>query len=565
MAHDAVMVRRRAFLGACSALGLSGTLFPGVLLGMVQEGDRVSVDAIKRAEEVSGLAFSDDQRKLMQRTLNERLAGVERLRAVPLANGVAPALYFDPLPAGAPRPVAGPRAPFRASEVEVSDAFIDTEELAFLSVIELGKHLRSGAVTSVELTEMYLDRLRRFDPDLRCVVTMTEELALEQAAQADAELEAGEDRGPLHGIPWGAKDLLHTRGYRTTYGAKPFENQTIDQDAHVVQKLEEAGAVLVAKLALGALAMGDVWFDGVTKNPWNLEQGSSGSSAGPAAATAAGLAGFTIGTETLGSIVSPCSRCGVTGLRPTYGRVSRAGAMALSWSMDKIGPIARTVEDCAAVFHAIHGADPADLSSVDAPFDWRPAAGLEGLRVGYLASAFEGSGVSDQDRASLEKLESLGLDLKPIELPDFPVWDLTLILNAEAGAAFDELTRSGGVDQLVRQDASAWPNSFRSASLITAVDYLRANRIRSLLIEQMHRTMQDVDVFVSPAFGNPTLALTNLTGHPCVVLPNGFRDDGTPVTITLLGKLYGEAELLQVAKALQDATEFHRKHPARFV
>lgn len=558
--------RRREFLRLCAALGIGSTAFPSVLLAMAQAREGVTPAMIEEAAALSGLAFSDEERGLMQATLGEWRAGAERMRAIPLGNPVAPALYFDPWPPGVERPRAGGGAErFRASEGEADDAFVEVDELAFRSVVELGRLLRAGSVTSFELTEMYLRRLKKADEVLRCVVTLTEELALRQAEQADRELASGRDRGPLHGIPWGAKDLLYTRGVRTTFGAMPYREQVVDQDATVVRKLNDAGAVLVAKLTLGALAMGDVWFDATTRNPWNPEQGSSGSSAGPAAATAAGLVGFSIGTETLGSIVSPSSRCGTTGLRPTYGRVSRAGAMALSWSMDKIGPICRSVEDCAAVFHAIHGADPDDPTAVQLPFPWEPGREVEGLRLGYLESAFSGNRQGELDRAALELWKELGGDLVPVKLPDRPVGDMILILHAEAGAAFDELTRSGGVRELVQQGPAAWPNQFRAAQLISAVDYLRASRLRTLLIQEMHTVMSEVDVFLSPSFGNPTLALTNLTGHPCVVLPSGFREDGTPASITFIGKLYGESDLLRAARVYQERTGFHRQHPPRFV
>ena len=395
------------------------------------------------------------------------------------------------------------------------------------------------------------------------MITLTEDLALEQAERADRELKRGRPRGPLHGIPWGAKDLLAVPGVRTTWGAKPFENQMIDETATVAVRLEEAGAVLVAKLTVGALAWGDVWFGGTTKNPWNLEQGSSGSSAGPAAATVAGGAGFTIGTETLGSIISPSQRCGATGLRPTFGRVSRHGCMALSWSMDKIGPICRTVEDTAVVLAAIQGSDGKDGSVIDAPFPWDARRDPRRVRLGYDAEAFaEESDDRAFDQAALETLREMGFDPVPVTLPDLPVADLLFILEAEAAAAFDELTRSGRDDLLVRQIEQAWPNVFRTSRLVPAVEYIQANRARTLLMERFEETMRDVDVYVHPTYGGKTLVATNLTGHPSIVLPNGFRDDGTPASITFTGRLFGEADLLLVAKAYQDETGFHRRHPA---
>ena len=554
-------LRRREFLAYFSSVGLSGTLLPGVLLGMTQEQPVVTPDMIAAAEQLAGLSFDDEQRAMMARGLNQRLQSYERVRAVPLSNAVPPAFLFDPLPAGYSRPAGGERRPLRYRRTSGLEVPGDLEELAFWPVIHLAELVRSQAVTSVELTEMYLGRLRHYDEKLHCVITLTEELAMQQAEQADAEIADGHYRGPLHGIPWGAKDLLNTRGIRTTYGARCFENQVLDDDATVVERLRNAGAVLIAKLSLGALAMGDVWFGETTRNPWNFEQGSSGSSAGSASATVAGLVGFAIGTETLGSIVSPCSRCGATGLRPTYGRVSRAGAMALSWTMDKIGPIARCVEDCAVILQALHGPDPGDPSVPDVGYEWDPDRSLGEVRVGYLQDQFESRRTSDADRVVLEVLRRLGVKLRPVSLPELPAGDLITILNAEAATAFDDITRSGEVDQLVRQDPGAWPNSFRTARMIPAVEYLRASRVRTLLIEQMARATADVDVFVAPAFGGSTLMTTNLTGHPAVVLPCGFREDGTPTSITFIGSLYGESKLCTVARAYQDATDFHRRTP----
>jgi Asp-tRNA(Asn)/Glu-tRNA(Gln) amidotransferase A subunit family amidase len=436
-----------------------------------------------------------------------------------------------------------------------------------MSLSELSGLVRKRQVSSVDLTRLYLERLRAWDDVLECVISITEERAMAAAERADREIAAGNYLGPLHGIPWGAKDLLAARGYRTTWGANPYKDQVITEDAEVVRRLESAGAILVAKLTLGALAWGDVWFGGVTKNPWKVEQGSSGSSAGSASATAAGLVGFAVGSETWGSIVSPSTRCGTTGLRPTFGRVSRAGAMALSWSMDKLGPICRSVEDCAHVFAAIHGADGVDPAAVDRPFSWRREIDPKAVRIGYLKSVFERTGERLDtewmgfDSATLKTLEGLGFTLVPMELPDFPVNALSFILSVEAAAAFDELTMSGRDELLVRQVKDAWPNVFRQARLIPAVEYVQANRARWMLMQQMAETLKEVDVWLSPSFAGNNLLLTNLTGHPCVVLPNGFRADGTPTSITFNGRLYGEETLLAVANMYQQATDFHRQHP----
>jgi Asp-tRNA(Asn)/Glu-tRNA(Gln) amidotransferase A subunit family amidase len=403
--------------------------------------------------------------------------------------------------------------------------------------------------------------LKKYGPLLECVITLTEELALKQASQADKEIAAGNYRGTLHGIPYGIKDLFAAKGYKTTWGAAPYKDQVIDMDATVVKKLQEAGAVLVAKLTMGALAWGDRWYGGKTRNPWDTSQGSSGSSAGSAAAVSAGLVPFAIGTETWGSIVSPSTVCGTTGLRPTFGRVSRNGAMALSWSMDKIGPVCRTVEDCAIVFKAIMGRDNIDKSVSDYPFTYQPDIDIKSLRIGYVEKDFAAEyPFKTNDSLTLAALGALGAMLVPIELPDLPVSDLSFILSAEAAAAFDELTRSNRDDLLVRQIKNAWPNEFRQARLIPAVEYINANRIRYQLIQAMQQLMQEIDLYLAPSWQGNNLLLTNLTGHPCVVLPNGFHE-GTPTSITFNGRLYDEGTILAVARAYQNATTFHRQHP----
>jgi Asp-tRNA(Asn)/Glu-tRNA(Gln) amidotransferase A subunit family amidase len=557
---------RRRFIAYCSSLGLSSTLLPGVLWAQLQDEPerRITREMLEDAERVAGLEFTDEERELMLPGLNGNLANYERLREVAVPNSLPPALYFNPLPPGASVDVA--ERPRRPSRVTIDAVPSDLDELAFWPVTHLAALLETRRVSSEDLTRMYLNRLKRYGPKLECVIELTEDLALEQARRADAEIADGRYRGPLHGIPWGAKDLLAAPGYKTTWGAMPYKDQIIDETATVVERLEQAGAVLVAKLTLGALAWGDVWYEGRTRNPWNYEQGSSGSSAGSAAATAAGLVGFAIGTETWGSIVSPSTRCGTTGLRPTFGRVSRYGAMALSWSMDKIGPICRAVEDCALVFDAIYGPDGRDLSVVDAPFAWDAELDLRSLRIGYVKSAFEEEREEQEewkrfDETALETLSRMGISLIPIELPDLPIGAMSFILNAEAAAAFDELTRSNRDDVMVRQIRNAWPNVFRQSRLIPAVEYIQANRVRTLAMEEMAKIMSEVDVYIAPSFGGSNLLLTNLTGHPCVVVPNGFREDGTPTSISFMGKLFGEAETLAVARAYQQATDFHRKRP----
>ena len=523
-------------------------------------GKKLSTKDIADAEKIIGLNFTQKERKMMLDNLKRNLSSYKGLTKIDLQNYVPPALQFNPVVPGMSFEKEQKSIIFSADpDIQVPENF---EDLAFFPVTALSQLIKTRKITSTKLTELYLERLKKYGPRLECIITLTEELALKQAKRADEEIAAGQYRGPLHGIPWGAKDLLATKGVKTTWGAMPYKDQYLEENSTVIKRLEEAGAVLLAKLTMGALAMGDVWFGGKTRNPWNLEQGSSGSSAGSAAATAAGLVGFSTGTETLGSIVSPSTRCGVTGLRPTFGRVSRYGAMALSWSMDKIGPICRSVEDCAIVFSAIYGPDGKDLTVVDLPFNWDPSLKLKNIRIGYLKKAFERNHRNkENDQAVLEVFRSLGTELIPFDLPDFPVNTIRFILNTEAAAAFDELTRSGKDDLLVRQGKGAWPNSFRQARFIPAVEYIQANRLRTLLMQKMAEKMKEVDVYIAPSFGGNNLLITNLTGHPTVVVPNGYNEKGSPTSISFIGSLYEEAKILRVAKAFQDATDFHLKHP----
>lgn len=522
----------------------------------------ITREAVRGAEELFGLDFADAKLDLMLPGLKEQLDCFEALRRFPLSNGVPPALQFNPLPAGFKFETL--RRKFRPAPAPKVKLPANLNDLAFWPVRELAALIKSRQITSEKLTRFYLERLKKFGPKLECVVTLTEDLALAQARCADREIAAGRYRGPLHGIPYGAKDLLAVKGISTTWGAAPYTNQIFDFDATVIKRLEAAGAVLVAKTTLGELAMGETWFGGRTRNPWNLEQGSSGSSAGSAAGTAAGLFAFGIGSETYGSIVSPSDRCGVTGLRPTYGRVSRAGAMALSWSMDKIGPICRTVEDCAIVFNAIYGPDESDQTVYDAPFNYDARLNVKKLCVGFLKADFdlEKGERKANDEASLTKLQELGIELLPVELPKYPLGSISFLLSTEGAAAFDELTLSGQDDWLRQQSGGAWPNTFRKKRFIPAVEYLRAQRIRWLLIQDTARVFARVDVIVAPSQTGNSLLLGNLTGLPCVVVPNGFSTNGTPTSICFIGKLFGEAELLVVAKKYQDATVHHRQHPS---
>ena len=635
-------VDRRRFLAVCSLAGLGGTLLPGALLALAaapaaaQDDEatpsavepKITADMIDAAAVIAGVHIEDAQKQMMLDGLNSQRDDLLEVRKLQLPNNVAPAFNFDPVPGG--MVLETERKPLRISTSpdlshlnerlgQGEDAA--TEALAFATVRELAELVRTRRVTSTTLTKMYLARLKRFDPKLHFVITLTEERALKQAAAADAEIAAGHYRGPLHGIPWGAKDLIAVKGYPTTWGAAGFENQTFDEDATVVQRLDAAGAVLIAKLTMGALAQGDLWGypegsgkpGARTRNPWNPRQGSSGSSAGSASATAAGCVGFSLGTETLGSISSPSTRNGATGLRPTFGHVPRTGAMALSWTMDKIGPICRSVEDCALVLSAIYGPDGHDRSvqpaamNWDAEFDWRK------LRVGYTKSAFDlpiatpiKEPAADNPaelrayrqrqahqkaalaqtaydlkyaQATLDVLREMGVKLIPVEMPKLPYGAMVPPLEAEGAAAFDELTRSGRDKLLAGQESFDWPNNFRVARFYPAVDYIQAMRGRSLAIEALHKLFSTVDVIVTPSQGAQLVA-TNLTGQPAVIVPNGIRGKdappsandvdgavdnaggpGTPVSITFLGHLYQEAPLAAFARAYQEKTGFHRLHP----
>jgi Asp-tRNA(Asn)/Glu-tRNA(Gln) amidotransferase A subunit family amidase len=522
------------------------------------QGNAISTNDVLAAEKLFGLDLPEDKIGMMLPGLRDQRRDYAVIRKIAVSNSVMPAVLFNPIPTG----MTFETNRFKPEWSPVPDlpAPANLEDAAFYSVGQLGALIKSRKITSIQLTQMYLGRLKKYGPKINCVVTLMEDSALEQARQADQEIADGNYRGPLHGIPYGVKDLLATKGTRTTWGGAPYTNQMFDDDATVVKRLNAAGAVLVAKLSLGELAMGDVWYGGQTHNPWDITTGSSGSSAGPASATAAGLVGFSIGSETRGSIVSPCTVCGVTGLRPSYGRVSRTGAMALSWTMDKLGPICRSVEDCALVFDTIQGPDGIDPTLYDLPFNYKAKVDLSKLRIGYLKTAFERSRNNSNELAALEKLKSLGATLIPIELPKYPAEIDALVLEVEAAAAFDELTRSGQDAQLASQEDWAWPNSMRKARFVPAVEYLRAQQVRARLIQQMAECLKDIDVYVTPTMDDNGLGLTNLTGHPQVVVPDGFRN-GLPTSISFVGKLFGEAELLAVAKAYQDATGFHLQHP----
>jgi Asp-tRNA(Asn)/Glu-tRNA(Gln) amidotransferase A subunit family amidase len=617
---------RRNFLTVCSRAGVASALLPGILYTLAAQAQEaagtdqskppaITPEMIDQAGVLAGVGpFTAEQKKMMIDGLVETNGSIKAIRKLKIANSVAPAFVFQPVYTGGAQLIS-PRNNLAGWEPNPDLAApAKIEDLAFATVSEQASLLRRGKITSLALTQMYLARLKRYDAKLHFVISLTEDRALAQAKAADAEMAAGKYRGPLHGIPWGAKDLLAVKGYPTTWGAGGFEHQSFEEDATVVQRLDAAGAVLVAKFTLGALAMGDKWYGGRTRNPWNPAQGSSGSSAGSSSAVAAGCVAFAIGSETLGSISSPSTRCGATGLRPTFGFVPRTGAMALSWTMDKLGPIARSAEDCALVLEVIHGPDGKDASVHQAPFRWQPAFDWKSLRIGYLKSEFDppeplkleeakpsesaqdkkkreagnaaaqaGRARRDYDRrydtAALDKLRAMGVNLIPVELPKLPWGAMVPLLTAEAAAAFDDLTLSGRDALLTEQGAEDWPNAFRIARFYPAVEYIQANRARTLGIQQVSALFRDVDIIVTPTFGAQLVA-TNLTGHPALILPNGLRGadapkppkvtdgdnndvggPGTPVSLTFLAGLYQDAKLAAFANAYQRATDFHNLHP----
>ncbi|MCK5145575.1 amidase [bacterium] len=520
----------------------------------------LSFVSLSAAENITGMDFSFNDIRMLEPGVKENKEAYIQIRDMHIPNSVAPAMCFNPLPPGFK--IASRKALFQPSEISGVKRPENLDDVAFWPILKLAKLIRTGQVSSVELCSMYIDRLKKYGDSLHCIITLTEGRAMDRAHKADAEIASGTYKGLLHGLPCGVKDLLAMKGYPTTWGAVPYREQIIDEDAAVIHKLEEAGAVVVAKLSMGALAWGDVWFDGTTRNPWNKDQGSSGSSAGSASATSAGLIAFSIGTETWGSIVSPAARCRVTGFRPSFGRVSRTGAMALSWSMDKIGPICRSVEGCAAVFNAINGIDDEDMSLIDIPFSYKSGQDLSKMRIGYLKSAIDNDSINQALYArTFEIIRAAGGKPMAMEWPEFPVNSLSFILNAEAAAAFDDLTLSHQDDLLTRQQRMAWPNVFRQARFIPAVEYIQAMRARTLLMMQTAEVMKDFDVIITPAFGGATLLLSNLTGHPAVVVPAGVDKDGRASSLTFIGQLFEDGKALQVAHVFQKSTNYHSEHP----
>ena len=563
-------MNRRRFVACFSSLGLGSTLMPGALAAVAEDATTITPEMIEAAQKIAGLSFTlAQQQGLLERLNGERspVNGFATIRAAGLGNDTPSALVFNPVPPGKPLPTG--TSSMKLSAVDISMPSTD-EELAFLPLTHLAKLVERRDIKPTELAELYLARLKHFAPTLHCVVSLTEDIARRQAKRADEEIAAGTYRGPLHGIPWGAKDLLSVKGTKTTWGATPYKDQIIDTDATVYTRLTRAGAVLVAKLSMGALASGDRWFGGRTRNPWNTEQGSSGSSAGPGSATAAGLVGFSIGTETRGSIISPSTRNGVTGLRPSYGRVSRYGAMALSGSMDKIGPMCRSAEDCALVFDAIRGPDGKDNTLFDLPFNWDAGRDIRELRIGYLRSAFDEieddpeepervarrRATQRNNRAALDDIRSLDVELVPFDLPEVPTDAIGFILTTESAAAFDDLTLNGDLDSMKQSpEESRWPDTFRAARFVPAVEYIQANRLRMRIMQQVDEALGDLDLFIGS-----DLRLTNLTGHPEISVPGGFFE-GTPTSLRFTGKLFGESEILLLAHAYQSKTNHHSKHP----
>jgi Asp-tRNA(Asn)/Glu-tRNA(Gln) amidotransferase A subunit family amidase len=523
-----------------------------------------SIQLIRNAVKLYDLDFTDPEADSILAQLTYNLSLYKTMHKTFPVNSMTYPFAFNPLPAGNTIPVKQEKINWPLPVVQMPS---DKNELAFYSISQLASLFKNKKISSVELTSFFIDRLKKWGDTLESVITLTEDLAMQQARQADEELKKGIYKGPLHGIPYGLKDLFAVKGYKTTWGSTPYKDQVIDEDAFVYQQLKKAGAVLCAKLSLGALAYNNKWFGGETKNPWNLKQGSSGSSAGSASSVVAGLLPFTIGTETLGSIVSPSARCGATGLRPSFGSVSRSGAMVLCWSLDKAGPICRSAEDDAIVFYYIKGTDGKDPGAVDHAFNYHPEAGIKKLKIAYAENYFRRLNKDAPEWKVIDFYKSQGVNVEAVTFPDstlYPANLVSIILNAESAAAFDELTRSNRDDLIERQDKNFWPNSFRAARLIPAVEYINANRYRSELCKGIYDFMKNYDVLIIPTFGGSQLSVTNLTGNPVVCMPIGFSSGGSPQSITLMGKLYDEASILAAAKLYQDKTEHNKKHPDKF-
>jgi Asp-tRNA(Asn)/Glu-tRNA(Gln) amidotransferase A subunit family amidase len=569
--------QRRQFLRYFSGLGLGGTLLPGVLWAQSQQSatPEITQEMLKNALALSGLTFTEEEQKAMVQSANQNLNRYRTIRDIKIPSNVSPPYHFSALTPG--MKVKRAAEPLKFSRPTVKRP-AKLEDVAFWPVIELAQLLRTKQVTSVELTQMYLARLHRYNEKLNCVVTFLDDLALEQAQKADAEIAAGSYKGLLHGIPWGAKDIMAVKGHKTTWGSAAFKDQVIDEESSVVEMLRDAGAVLLAKLATGELAQGDRWFGGQTKNPWNMSQGSSGSSAGPGSATAAGLVGFAIGTETSGSILSPSARCGVTGLRPTFGRVSRYGVMALSWTQDRLGPMCRYAEDCAIVMSVIAKPDNRDMSVSEIAFNWNAQLDIKKLRVGFID---DGTPIRPSDKKTMDAVEALGIKLIPVKVPDFT--NDTANFGVESAAFFDEMVRSGGYRQMSNPPRA---DGFKSAHLIPAVEYLQSQRVRMMMMTELAKATEHVDVYLAPAGVPPPQpptdaaavpaqqgngrrqgatqrhsTMANSACYPAVAVPNGFGEDGSPLSISFFARPFGEPELLALVKAYQDTAGFHRQTP----
>jgi Asp-tRNA(Asn)/Glu-tRNA(Gln) amidotransferase A subunit family amidase len=596
---------RRRFLGFFSGIGLGGTLLPGVLWAQVQQegAQRITQPMLADALALSGLTFTEEDQRALLQTANQNLTRFEESRKVHIPNDVAPPFYFSPLTPG--MKVNRTKLPVRFSTPKVKRP-ANLEDVAFWPITRLSQLIRTRQVTSLELTEMYLARLHRYNDRLNCVVTFLDDVARAQAKQADADIKAGRHKGPLHGIPWGAKDINAVKGYKTTWGSGAYTEQMIDEEGSVVEMLRDAGAVLIAKLTTGELAQGDQWFGGQTKNPWNLTEGSSGSSAGPASATAAGCVAFGIGSETSGSILSPSGRCGVTGLRPTFGRVSRYGVMTLSWTQDRLGPLCRYAEDCAIVMSVIAKPDGKDLSVSELPFNWNARFDLKKLRVGYLKDAFDETNnpvTKKLDADAIAQIEKLGVKLIPVKVPDAPADNGSF--NVESGAFFDELIRSGQDKKMASPQRA---NSFRTSRLMPAVEYIQSQRMRAMMMAKLAEATADVDVYLVPAnsggggggrgrggrgaaatagapgattpvtappaggrgrggggfaqgTANRHFSMANIAGYPAINVVHGFLESGSPASLTIYGPPFKDTEVIALAKAYQDAAGFHLKHP----
>jgi Asp-tRNA(Asn)/Glu-tRNA(Gln) amidotransferase A subunit family amidase len=533
-----------------------------VVTTLVKAQDSLSKADIKSGGKLMDIQFTDQEIEMMLADLKDNIIDFKKMHSLILNNNVGMSI------AQRLNPPLEKQEKIKWKYDKKILMPVNKNELAFYSIKQLGSLLRNKSITSVELTKFFINRIKKYSDSLQCVVSLTESIALEQAVKADEDFKKGIDKGPLQGIPYGLKDLFAVKSTKTTWGAQPYKDQTIEEDAYVYTRLKNAGAVLVAKFTLGALAMGDYWFDGRTKNPWNLNTGSSGSSAGSASATVAGLIPFAIGTETHGSIISPSSTCGATGLRPTFGSVSRSGAMTLSWSLDKVGPICRSAEDAATVFSFIHGTDGNDLSAVNRYFNLSNKHGVKDLKIAYSKNHFDRlDSTNSQEWGVIKALREQGITISPMILPDTDVYKFDLIglvIGAEAAAAFDDFTRIGLDDQMTRQTRFDWPNYFRVSRLIPAVEYVNANRHRSVLMQKMNEAMEPWDVIITPSFGNRQLAITNLTGHPALCMPIGFNKQGLPTSITFLSNLFREEELVKLGTYFQSVTEHDEKHPERF-